>query len=37
MAVPSNYAAGDTVIFNRAYKTLGVGKGDEREVAKIDD
>ena len=32
----SNYAAGDTVIFTRRYKTLGVEKGDEREVAKVD-
>ena len=36
MTIPSNYAAGDTVIFNRCYKTLGVEKGDEREVAKVD-
>ena len=36
MAVPSNYAEGDTVVFNRRYKTLGVEKGDEREVAKVD-
>ena len=27
---------GDTVIFSRRYKTLGVEKGDEREVAKVD-
>ena len=32
----SNYSAGDTVIFNRRYKTLGVEKGDEREVARVD-
>ena len=36
MAVPSNYAESDTVVFNRRYKTLGVVKGDEREVAKVD-
>ena len=36
MAVPSNYAEGDTVVFNHRYKTLGVEKGDEREVAKVD-
>ena len=36
MARASNYLAGDTVIFNRQYKTLGVEKGDEREVARVD-
>ena len=36
MSRASNYAAGDTVIFNRRYKTLAVEKGDEREVAKVD-
>ena len=36
MAVPSNYAEGDTVVFNRRYKTIGVEKGDEREVARVD-
>ncbi len=36
MARASNYSAGDTVIFNRSYKTLGVEKGDEREVARVD-
>ena len=36
MTVPSNYAEGDTVIFNRRFKTLGVEKGDEREVARVD-
>ena len=36
MAVTSNYAEDDTVIFNRRYKTLGVEKGDEREVANVD-
>ena len=36
MARASNYAAGDTVIFTRRYKTLGVGKGDERRVARLE-
>ena len=36
MARASNYSAGDTVIFNRRYKTLGVDKGDEREVERVD-
>ena len=36
MARASNYSAGDTVIFNRGYKTLGVEKGDEREVKRVD-
>ena len=36
MARVSNYMAGDTVIFNRRYKTLGVEKGDEREVERVD-
>ncbi len=36
MAMPSNYAEGDTVVFNRRYKTLGVEKGDERVVARVD-
>ena len=36
MSRASNYAAGDTVIFNRRYKTLAVEKGDEREAAKVD-
>ena len=36
MARASNYSAGDTVIFNRQYKTLGVDKGDEREVESVD-
>ena len=30
------YGRRDTVIFNRQYKTLGVDKGDEREVARVD-
>ena len=36
MARASNYNIGDTVIFNRPYKRLGVEKGDERRVARID-
>ncbi|MDE0035825.1 MAG: AAA family ATPase [Deltaproteobacteria bacterium] len=36
MARASSYSAGDTVIFNRKYKTLGVDKGDEREVLRVD-
>ena len=36
MATWSNYSVRDTVIFNRPYKTLGVEKGYEREVAKVD-
>ena len=36
MARASNYNVGDTVIFTRPYKTLGVEKGDERRVAGID-
>ena len=36
MAARSNYASGDTVIFNRPYRTLGVEKGDERTVSEVD-
>jgi hypothetical protein len=36
MTVASNYARGDTVIFNRAYETLGVEAGDERRVVGVD-
>ena len=36
MTVASNYAIGDTVIFNRAYKTLGVTAGDERRGVGVD-
>ena len=36
MTVAGNYAPGDTVIFNRAYKTLGVEAGDERRVVGVD-
>ena len=35
MTRSENYEAGDTVIFNRRYKTLGVQKGGRREVAGI--
>ena len=31
----SNYNVGDTMIFARPYKTLGVDKGDERTVARF--
>lgn len=34
--VAANYRAGDTVIFNRRYKTLDVEKGDERVVDRVD-
>ena len=36
MTRSENCQAGDTVIFNRRYKTLGVEKGDRREVAEVD-
>ena len=36
MARASNYNVRDTVIFTRPYKRLGVGKGEERRVARID-
>ena len=36
MTVAPNYAPGDTVIFNRAYKTLGVAAGAERRVVGVD-
>ena len=32
----SNYAPGDIVAFHRAYKRLGVEKGDELRVARVD-
>ncbi len=32
----SNYAPGDVVAFHRAYKRLGVEKGDELRVARVD-
>ena len=36
MTLAANYNTGDTVIFNRAYKTLGVEAGDERRVTGVD-
>ena len=36
MTIAANYAPGDTMIFNRAYKTLGVAAGDERRVVGFD-
>ncbi|MDE0035586.1 MAG: relaxase domain-containing protein [Deltaproteobacteria bacterium] len=36
MARASSYSVGDTVISNRKYKTLGVDKGDQREVLRVD-
>ncbi len=36
MGRPDSYEVGDTVIFNRPYKTLGVDKDDAREVARVD-
>ena len=35
-ALASNYAPGDVVAFHRPYKRLGVGKGDERRVERVD-
>ena len=32
-----NYSPGDVVSFHRAFKSLGVEKGDERRVAAVDD
>ena len=32
----ANYAPGDVVAFHRAYKSLGVGKGEERRVREAD-
>ena len=32
----ANYAPGDVVAFHRAYKILGVGKGEERRVREVD-
>ena len=32
----SNYAPGDVVAFHRAYKRLGVAKGDERRVERVE-
>ena len=35
-ALAANYSPGDVVAFHRAYKRLGVEKGDERRVVEID-
>ena len=32
----ANYVPGDVVAFHRGYRSLGVGKGDERRVARVD-
>ncbi len=34
--VAANYAPGDTVAFHRNYRSLGVEKGEERRVARVD-
>ena len=34
--VAANYSQGDVVAFHRAYKSLGVAKGEERRVADVD-
>ena len=35
-SLAANYAPGDIVAFHRPYKTLGVDKGDERQVTGVD-
>ena len=35
-ALAANYAPGDVVAFHRAYRRLGVDKGDERRVVEVD-
>ena len=35
-ALAANYSPGDVVAFHRPYKRLGVEKGDERHVARVD-
>ena len=35
-SLAANYAPGDTVVFHRAYKSLGVEKGEERRVVRVD-
>ncbi len=35
-ALAPNYSPGDVVAFHRPYKRLGVEKGDERRVARVD-
>ncbi len=32
----ANYAPGDVVAFHRGYRSLGVEKGDERRIARVD-
>ncbi len=34
--VAANYAPGDVVAFHRDYMSLGVAKGDERRIARVD-
>ena len=34
--IAGNYAPGDVVGFHRAYRSLGVGKGEERRVLSVD-
>ena len=34
-ALAGNYAVGDVVAFHRSYKRIGVGKGDERRVVRV--
>ncbi len=36
LADPASYLPGDTAVFLRPYKRLGVGKGSERTVAAVD-
>ncbi len=35
-ALAANYTAGDVVAFHRPYKRIGVEKGDERRVVRVD-
>ncbi len=35
-SLAANYAPGDVVAFHRAYKSLGVEKGEERRVVRVD-
>ena len=35
-ALATNYAPGDTVAFHRAFRRIGVDKGEERRVARVD-
>ena len=35
-SLPENYKPGDAVAFHRAYKSLGVEKGEERRVGAVD-